>query len=449
METQLTRSKAGAYWALACTMLFGACTVDGLEPVDPSNNPNPGDPVETLPGNGAGFEPAFEGQTRGPGASTATPREVSMIVQDTQLYKPWSFKFISQTQLLVTQKNGIIRLVTTDGHVGEPLSGVPAVFFNDNISGSNAGLFDIALDPDVALNRTIYLSYSKGNANGSRLTVARAKVDVANNRLTDVTEIYQTTPAIAGAAVYGGRLLFDRHGYLLVSTGARHRNDSRYMSQNLDASIGKILRIDRNGNAAPGNPFAGIQGALPEIWVYGIRSPLGMAFHPHTGELWETEHGPKGGDELNIIKPGVNYGWPIISYGIMYDGTPVGRGIHQTPGSDPAVYYFDPNNLTGGGITQHPDMEQPRYYWDPSVAPGGITFYDSDVISEWKYNLFVCALNGKHLIRLILKDGKVIGEERFLEDQGVRLRDVQMGPDGALYVISDTNEGRIYRISKQ
>lgn len=448
-KTKMGGFKPWIFMGILALVMTAACTRGPFDPVDPSANPNPGDPVETRPGNGAGFEPAFDGQTRGPSATTTTPFQVSLIAKDTRLYKPWSFKFISRSEFLVTQKNGVMRVVTTDGQIGEPIAGVPTVFFDDNIGGSNAGLFDVALDPNAAQNRTIYLSYSKGNINANRLTVARATLDVANNRLTNVTEIYQTTPAIAGAAVYGGRLLFDPQGYLFVSTGERHRNDSRHMAQNLNASIGKILRIDRNGNPAPGNPFAGVEGALPEIWAYGIRSPLGMAFHPFTDELWETEHGPKGGDEVNIIRRGVNYGWPIISYGIMYDNTPVGQGIHQVPNSQPAEYYYDANNLTGGGITQKDGMEQPRYYWDPAIAPGGITFYNSDVIKEWKYNLFICGLNGQHLIRLIVKEDKIIGEERFLTDQGVRLRDVQVGPDGALYVISDTAEGRIYRISKK
>ncbi|WP_257668249.1 PQQ-dependent sugar dehydrogenase [Parapedobacter tibetensis] len=434
---------------ISVLLLLASCVWGSHQPADLSYKPNPGDPVETRRGNSAGYQPVFEGQTRGPSVITATPIEISLIAADAELYKPWSLKFISRSEFLVAQKNGFIRVVSTDGTIGTPISGVPPVFFNDDIPGSNAGLFDIALDPDFLSNRTVYFSYAKGDINRSRLTVARATLDSANNRLEDVRDIYQVTPAIAGAAVYGGRLVFDPSGFLMVSVGDRHRNDSQYMAQNLDASVGKILRIDKEGNPAPGNPFVGKAGALPEIWAYGIRSPLGLAFHPMTGELWEIEHGPKGGDEVNIIKPGVNYGWPVISYGVKSDGSIASSGIHKEPGSNPASYYFDRENTTGGGISQFEGMEQPRYYWDPSIAPGGMTFYRSDVIREWKNNIFVAALSGKHLIRLIVRDGKVIGEERFLADQGVRLRDVQEGPDGALYVICDMAEGRIYRISKK
>jgi len=452
----VTRGKVAG---IALAIMVSACEIDGIDPVDDNDEGEPPialNPVETRPGNGAGYQPAFAGQTRISGVKTTTPIETTLLVADAKLYKPWSFKFISSSQIILAQKDGTMRIIGFKPNglsIGEPLAGVPPVFFDqrelDGTSNSaNAGLFDIALDPDFATNHLIYFSYSKGIGPSNRLTISKANLVIDGNKLVNVKEIYEVSHAHAGAEVYGGRLVFDREGYLMVTTGERHRNDSRYMSQNLNSSIGKILRLDRNGNPAPGNPFAGIQNALSEIWALGIRSPLGLAFHPTTGVLWETEHGPKGGDELNIIEKGKNYGWPIISYGIMYDGTPVGQGIFPVSGSDPREYRFEIENLIGGGITAQAGMEQPRYYWDPAIAPGGITFYTSTAIPEWKNNLFIAGLASKHLIRLIIRDDKVVGEERFMDQLGFRLRDVQQGPDGALYVVTDTPEGRIYRIGK-
>ncbi|MGV3762431.1 MAG: PQQ-dependent sugar dehydrogenase [Parapedobacter sp.] len=416
-------------------------------------------PVETLPGNGAGFQPAFVGQTRIAGIETTTPVETTLLLEDATLYKPWSLKFISDNDILIAQKDGNLRIL----HFGlsgialrEPIKGLPEdVFFdvrelNPGRSSSNAGFFDIALDPDFSINHLIYFSYSKGVGPSNRLTICKANLALEENRLINVEEIYQVSHHTAGNAVYGGRLVFDDNGYLMVTTGERNRDDSRYMAQNLNSSIGKILRLDKEGNAAPGNPFEHLPGALPEIWALGIRSPLGLAFHPTTGVLWETEHGPLGGDELNIIERGKNYGWPLISYGIYYDNKPVGVGIFPDPESDYPweEYRFDMGNLSGGGITSRNGMEQPRYYWDPCIAPGGITFYKGNVIPEWENNLFISGLSSNYLTRLVIEGDKVVGEERLMEDVGLRLRDVQQGPDGALYVITDTKEGRIYRIGK-
>ncbi|MEC3879902.1 PQQ-dependent sugar dehydrogenase [Parapedobacter sp. 10938] len=416
-------------------------------------------PVKTLPGNGAGFQPAFVGQTRIDGVKTNTAIETTLLIADAAIYKPWSFKFISNSAILLAQKDGNMRIIRfgLDGvSIGEPITGLPTDLFFDvrelgaGANSSNAGLFDIALDPNFTINHLIYFSYSKGIGPANRLTICKANLVIEENRLVNVKEIYQVSQDHAGNSVYGGRLVFDQAGYLMVTTGERNRHDSHYMAQNLNSSIGKVLRLDKEGSAAPGNPFEGVSGALPEIWALGIRSPLGLAFHPATGVLWETEHGPKGGDELNMIEAGKNYGWPIISYGINYDSTPVGQGILPVPdsGFPWEEYRFEMENLIGGGITTRNGMEQPRYYWDPCIAPGGIAFYSGNVISEWNNDLFIAGLASKYLTRLVIEGNKVVGEERFMEDVGVRLRDVQQGPDGALYVITDTKEGRIYRIGK-
>jgi len=223
---------------------------------------------------------------------------------------------------------------------------------------------------------------------------------------------------------YGSRLEWDGSGNIFVSTGERSKMESRPEAQNLDAALGKILRIKTNGDPVDDNPFIGQSGVLPEIYSYGHRNVQGLATHPETGELWEGEFGPKGGDEVNLIKPGKNYGWPVITYGIEYSGRPVGKGITKKEG-----------------------MAQPIYYWDPAVSPSGITFYSGKMIKEWKNNLFLGCLSGQHIIRLVIDGEKVVAEERLLEDRGERFRDVLEGKDGALYIITDS--GKMYRITPE
>jgi glucose/arabinose dehydrogenase len=223
---------------------------------------------------------------------------------------------------------------------------------------------------------------------------------------------------------YGGRILFSKDGHLYVSTGERSDLETRPQAQDLNSGLGKIIRITTDGKPVSGNPFEGKQGARPEIYTYGHRNVQGIAFHPETGDLWETEFGPRGGDELNRIEAGKNYGWPVITYGIEYSGKNIGDSIQQKAG-----------------------MEQPVYYWDPVISPSGITFYNSDVIAEWKNNLFITGLSGMHICRLVIENGKVVGEERLLADQEQRFRDITQGKDGALYAVTD--QGRLYKISKK
>lgn len=428
-----------------------SCTrIDVGEPIpDPSDtlavNPNPGPPVETRDPSG-NIQPVFAWQTRGPSIQTTTAITVTEMLRSDSVYKPWSINFIDNERILLTQKDGYFRVVSINGDIGAAFK-IPNVYFNDNFGGSNAGLFDVVFDPQFSQNQTVYFTYSRETPNGNTLTVAKAKLMISglNISVNNIQDIYAITPSIGDANVYGGRLLFDEDGYLLVTTGARLSSNSEFEAQNLTSSLGKILRIDGNGNAAPNNPFSHITGALPEIWATGIRSPLGFAKHPVTGEVWETEHGPNGGDEVNIIRRGKNYGWPVISFGLNYNGTPVGTGYPMIGGSVPPAYQYDPV-YKPAGLTQKDQMEQPVYYWNPSIAPGGITFYNSTVISEWKNNLFVAGLNGKHLIRLVFSGSRMIGEERLLVDKHTRLRDVTVGPDGALYVTTDTPQGVIYRV---
>jgi glucose/arabinose dehydrogenase len=236
--------------------------------------------------------------------------------------------------------------------------------------------------------------------------------------------IYRATPAYNGNLHYGGRLLIDPSGNLIISTGERSDLATRPQAQQLNSALGKIIRVTKEGQPAPGNPFIGKEGVRPELYSYGHRNVQGLAFHPQTGDLWESEMGPRGGDEVNRIQPGHNYGWPVIGYGLEYSGQKVGEGITQKDG-----------------------MEQPVYYWDPVLSPSGITFYTGDQIPEWKNNLFVAGLNSSHIARLVIQNNKVTGEERLLANEGQRFRDVAEGKDGALYAITD--EGRLYKVTKK
>jgi glucose/arabinose dehydrogenase len=270
----------------------------------------------------------------------------------------------------------------------------------------------------------LYWDYAEQTSNGSLLAVAKGKLSAAEDKVENVEVIYRATPAYSGALQYGSRILFDKQGNLFVSTGERAGNDIRVKAQDLSAAIGKIIHITKEGKAVPDGPFVNTPNAKPEIYAYGFRNPEGMAWNPETNELWEAEFGPRGGDEINIIRPGKNYGWPLVTYGIEYSGEKVGQGIQQKDG-----------------------IEQPVYYWDPSISPSGITFYNSNVIEEWKGNLFVGGLGGSHIARLVIKNNKVVGEERLLEGKGERFRALAEGKDGALYAVTDG--GKLYKIAKK
>lgn len=374
-------------------------------------------PVETKEPNSPQYKPAFAGQTRIAGVKTQTPIDVQVL--STNLTKPWAVVPMPDGRLLITEKGGTFRIATTGGALSEAITGAPKVD-----DAGQGGLLDVALDPDFANNRIIYWSFSEAVDGGNHTAVAKGKISNDEKTIENATVIYRALPTFKGRLHYGSRLAFDKNGYLYVSTGERSDLATRPKSQHLDAALGKVLRITKDGKAAPGNPFVNTAGAMPEIWTYGHRNPQGLAFNEATGELWLSEMGPRGGDEINLIKPGKNYGWPTITYGIEYSGKTIGEGITQKAG-----------------------MEQPVYYWDPVLSPGGITFYNSNVIPEWKNNLFVGGLSSKHIARLVIVNNKVVGEERLLEDQNQRFRDVGQGKDGALYAVTD--EGMLYRIGKK
>ncbi len=372
--------------------------------------------VETRAAN-TSYEPAFRGQTRIAAVTTTTPYEAKMIANS--LRRPWGITTLPDGRLLITEKEGTMRIVTTSGKVSAPITGIPPV----NANGQG-GLLGVAIDPAFHDNRMVYWTFSENVTGGNLTAVAKGKLSANETTIEQATVIYRATPAYDGALHFGSRILFDKTGNLFVSTGERSDRETRPQAQHLTSALGKVLRITTDGKPAPGNPALHDNTARPEIYSYGHRNPQGLALHPVTGDLWESEMGPRGGDELNLIRPGKNYGWPTITYGIEYGGSKV-----------------------GSGITQRSGMEQPVYYWDPVLSPSGMTFYSGDDIPEWKNNLFICGLNSNHIARLVIVQNKVTGEERLLSGEGQRFRDITQGKDGALYTVTD--EGRLYRITKK
>ncbi len=379
---------------------------------DTSNLP----PVETKAPNTA-YQPAFAGQTRIKGVSTSADYSTRALTGE--LKNPWGIAVMPDGRFLITEKAGTMRIANTSGQLSAAITGIPAV----NAAGQG-GLLGITLDPQFASNRMVYWVFSESTPEGNLTAVAKGKLSADDSRMENAAVIYRATPAYKGNLHYGGRILFDKSGNLFVSTGERSDLVTRPQSQDLNSALGKIVRITTDGQPAQGNPFAGRAGARPELYSYGHRNVQGLAFHPVTGDLWENEFGPKGGDELNRIQPGKNYGWPVITYGVEYSGPKIGEGITQKEG-----------------------MEQPVYYWDPVLSPSGMTFYTGNEIPEWKNNLFIAGLNSNHIARLVIENNKVVGEERIAADQGgQRYRDVVQGKDGALYAVTD--QGRLYRIGK-
>jgi glucose/arabinose dehydrogenase len=381
-----------------------AAVVEG-KPVDARQNENKDD------------RPLYPEQTRAPYHKTA-PYQTTEITG--ALHAPWALAFLPGGKFLVTERlPGALRVVSPDGTIAPPVAGVEGLA----TGWPGTGLFDLALDPDYARNHTLFLTFfgwDHGMISG--IQVARATFNEAANALSDVKVIFRARPQTpndsrSGVGTRsGGRLAIGKDGFLYITIGDRDTGSSFAwrVAQTLDTHLGKILRITKDGKAAPGNPFTGQDGALPEIWAIGQRSQEGLAFD-NDGNLWETEHGPRGGDELNLIKKGGNYGWPIISHGIDYPGPPIGDGAVTKDG-----------------------MEQPVYYWAPSMGPSQIAFYKGNLFPEWKNSVFVAMLRGNALERLTLSGGKVVNEEPLLTDVKTRLRDVRVGPDGAVYVLTDS-----------
>jgi len=350
-------------------------------------------------------------------AENAPPSErapIRLVTVAERLEHPWGLAFLPDGRALVTERPGRLRIVARDGTVGPALDGVPAV----DATGQG-GLLGIALDPDFASNRLVYLSYAEPREGGNGTAVARGRL--GERGLTDVEVIFRQQPTVRGGHHFGSRLVFARDGRLFVTLG--ERNSERARAQTLDSHIGKVVRIERDGGVPADNPFVGRAGALPEIWSYGHRNVQGAALHPGTGELWTNEHGPKGGDELNRTLAGLNYGWPKVSYGVEYSGAT----ISESPTA--------------------PGIEPPVHYWVPSIATSGLLFYTGDRFPKWRGNAFVGGLKSKQLSRLEMDGNRVVHEEVLLRgvlDQ--RVRDVAQGPDGLIYLLTDEDNGRLLRI---
>ena len=379
------------------------------------------DPLETGPREAPQYEPAFPGQTRACGVASDVALDVAVLT--TALERPWAVEPLPDGALLVTEKSGRMRVVSASGEVGPPIAGVPAV--DDRRQG---GLLDVALSPGFAADRTIFWSYTEPRDGGNGTSVARGVLSSDGARLDDVQVILRTQPTYDNNMHYGSRIVFAEDGTLFVTVGERSDRATRYQAQQLDSHLGKVLRIQPDGTPAPGNPFVGQEDALPEIWSYGHRNPQAAALDAQ-GRLWVVEHGPRGGDEVNLAEEGENYGWPVITYGIDYRGGPI------TYAGGPA----------SGAEAQRAGLEQPVYFWDPVIAPSGAQFYSGAAFPAWRGSLFVGALRGTRLVRLVIDGDRVTGEEHLLADRGQRLRDVRQGPDGALYVVTDG--GELWRIT--
>lgn len=374
-------------------------------------------PVETEKPN-TNYKPAFAGQTRVPGVKTSTPYNATQIASG--IGSPWAVVPLPDGRLMVTDKvGGFIQIFSAEGQLQKKVTGLPQV---DN--KGQGGLLDVAHDPDFASNRTLYWSFSEAqSAGGNLMAVAKGRLSADETKVEDVKVIFRATPALKSNLHFGSRLAFDKDRNLFVSTGERSILEGRVQAQHLTSDLGKIFKLTKDGQPAPGNPFIGRNDARPEIYAYGIRNAQGLAINPANGTLWEAEFGPRGGDEVNIIEAGKNYGWPTITYGLEYSGQPIGDAIQQKEG-----------------------MEQPVYYWDPVLSPSGMDFYAGNAIPEWQNNLFIGGLNSMHIARLVIQNNRVVGEERLLTDKKERFRDVAYHTNGSLYAVTD--QGSLYRIGK-
>ena len=373
----------------------------------------PGQPLETRPADGVGQTPAFPGQTRAPYATANVAFDVVTVAEG--LEKPWGLAFLPGGEMLVTEKAGRLRIVGQDGKLSAPVTGLPEVY-----PAKQGGLLDVVVGPDGL----IYWSYAEKREGGDGTAVARGKlVPGAAPRMEAVQVVWRMTPTIESGMHYGSRLAFSPDGFLFITTGERSILPGRAQAQDLTSAFGKVIRIHPDGAIPKDNPFAAVSTANKGIWSTGHRNIQSAAFNPTTGQLWTVEHGAKGGDELNIPLAGKDYGWPTTTYGVEYSGKPIGEGLTAKAG-----------------------LEQPAYYWDPVIAPSGMAFYDAALFPAWKGSLFIGGLSSKKLVRLTLDGDKVVGEEWLLQDLGERLRDVRVGPDGAVYVLTDNAKGRVLKL---
>lgn len=372
-------------------------------------------PLEAREPNAPAQSPAFPAQTRACPARSDVAFDVVVVAKG--LEKPWAVEPLPDGSLLVTEKPGRMRVVSAQGEVGPPIAGVLPVD-----ARRQGGLLDVALSPGFASDRTIFWSFSEPRQGGNGTSVARGVLAPDGRNLEQVRVILRTHPTYDNGMHFGSRLAFGADGMLYVTMGERSDAPMRKYAQQLDSHLGKVLRIDPNGAAPKDNPFAGKPGALPEIWSLGHRNVQAAAFDPE-GRLWVVEHGTRGGDELNAVAKGKNYGWPLVAFGEEYSGLSI-----------------------PGAVTNREGFESPVYYWDPVIAPSGAQFYTGKAFPAWRGSLFTGGMKDRVLVRLTLENGRVTGEEHLLEDRGQRVRDVRQGPDGALYVVTDKDNGEVWKI---
>jgi aldose sugar dehydrogenase len=390
-------------------------------------------PIETRRPNAPEQNPTFPGQTRTCSVKSDVAFEVTVLAKG--LAKPWAVEPLPNGDLLITEKTGQLRIVSAQGEIGEPIGGLLPVG-SGGLSATSGqgglppiaargqgGLLDVALSPDFAKDQTIFWSFSEQREGGSGTSVARGKLTDDRKNLEQVRVIFRAMPTYNNGLHFGSRLAFGSDNMLYITLGDRFDQPNRPKAQQLDTHLGKIIRIDPSGSVPADNPFADQSGAMPEVWTIGHRNIQSSAFDEQ-GQLWTVEMGPQGGDELNRIEKGKNYGWAVVTFGQEYSGEPI-----------------------PDAVTSREGYEDPVYYWDPVIAPSGAQFYTGNAFPAWRGSLFIGSLKERRLVRLVIKDNRVTGEEHLLTDRGQRIRDVRQGPDGALYIVTDETNGELWKIT--
>ena len=372
-------------------------------------------PLESRAANAPTQRPSFPGQTRACAINSNVAHDVIVVARG--LENPWSVEPLPGGDVLVTEKAGRLRIVSATGTIGEPIAGLLPVD-----ARGQGGLLDVALSPSFESDRTIFWSFAEPREGGNGTSIARGVLSPDRRRLDQVRVIFRVLPTYNGTLHYGSRLAFGRDGMLYATFGERSNLDTRPYAQRMDSHLGKIIRIAPDGSVPSDNPFVGQANALPEIWSVGHRNIQAAAFDAQ-GRLWEIEHGTRGGDELNLVQKGRNYGWPLAAFGVEYSGAPIGQGATQRDG-----------------------LESPVYYWDPVIAPSGAQWYTGDAFPAWRGSLFIGARKEKRLVRLVVENDRVTREEHLLTDRGQRIRDVRQGPDGALYIVTDEQNGELWKV---
>ena len=417
---QVRGNRMNRYLSVMVCLTFFAAPLAGQTPPAASSEDSAmpwlvteeGKPIDARPTEKKDNIPAFPEQTRAPYRATA-PYKVTTLISNLEV--PWSLAFLPSGNIILTERlPGRLRILDKTGKLSGPLAGVSAAA---SPGAKDIGLRDIVLDPNFATTQRVFFSFFNYiDGTNSNTCIARARLDEKGLKLTDVTVIFRALPIMPSkrlGAKTGGRIVIDPGGNLLMTLGDRSDSPPWDVAQKLDNHLGKIIRIAPDGSVPRDNPFVGKPGVLPEIWTYGMRSPEGLAYDPRTGRLWQNDHGPRGGDELNIVEKGKDYGWPTVARGIDYPGTPI-------------------------GVTRKDGMEEPIYFWDPVIAPSGLAFYTGTLFPQWKNSMFVGGLRGALLDRLEIVNDKVVAEEPLLAELNSRIRDVRVGPDGAVYVLTDS-----------